>query len=195
LIIKHAVSHQKNDYFYFFCKGRRNGICNTLHLDIGWLEEVIEDHCATIRFMPEFITTVRAQVTTMLDENKAGTRLLHEQLTAELARLDSEEDNLISLAAGGAAQNKIQAKLHEIERQRARLTERLEKTDDELSQAARLIYIALTYLEDPQATYPRFVDHERRLFNQAIFQALYVAEEGVTSHDLHGSVPLGQESC
>jgi len=73
-----------------------------------------------------------------LGSTKAATKLLQAQCTKQLRALDTKESNLIDLAADGALpQDKIRARLHEITRQRKRLTERLADTDQDLSMAGR----------------------------------------------------------
>ncbi|GAB2960534.1 hypothetical protein LWP59_05540 [Amycolatopsis acidiphila] len=122
----------------------------------------------------------------MIAEDKTATRLLHRQLTSELQALDAREENLIDLAADGTLpQAKIKAKLREIEHQRQRLSERLTETGRDLSEGARLIEVCLKLLENPRELYRRCDDEQRRLLNQAIFQALYLEDGGVVSADLN----------
>lgn len=120
----------------------------------------------------------------MADEQTVGRRL-HKQLTSELKALDTQEHNLINLAADDALPKaKINSKIRDIERQRRHLTERLTETNEDISDSARLIEVGLKLLENPQEPYRRCDDEQRRLLNQAIFQALYIEDGQVTDHDL-----------
>lgn len=99
--------------------------------------------------------------------------------------LDSKESNLIDLAADGTVpQTRIRQKLREIQRERDRLTERLEVTNDDLVYDARLIEVCLTLMTDPYELYLRCDDDQRRLLNQALFTGLYVEDDHIASHDL-----------
>jgi site-specific DNA recombinase len=185
MIMQQTVNRYRNVYMYFFCRGRQNGTCTTPHIHVGRLEEAVEEHYATIRFSPEFLTEVRTHLAKAIDDENAAARLLHDQLTAELKTLDSKEENLLDLAADEEMPKaKIKSRLREIERRRQHLTERLGQTSEDLVEAAQLIERALTLLEDPQALYLRCDDDQRRMLNQAIFHALYVEEDKITGYEL-----------
>ncbi len=185
MIMQQTVNRYNTVYLYFFCRGRQNGTCDTPHIHVGRLEEAVEEHYATIRFAPRFLQEVRAHLATTIEDEQAAARLLHVQLTAELKALDDKEENLLDLAADGdLPQGKIKARLKDIKRRRQHLTERLGRASGELSEAARLVEAALTLLEDPQALYLRCDEQQRRMLNQAIFQALYVEEDKITGYEL-----------
>ncbi|WP_024876841.1 hypothetical protein [Saccharomonospora piscinae] len=124
------------------------------HINVVLIEDAVEAHYATIRFSATFIADVRAHIAEAIGEEEAAARLLQQQLTTVLQALDTREENLIDLAADGTApQTKIKAKLREIERQRRRLTERLNQTNEDLSDSARLIEVCLKLLENPRELY------------------------------------------
>jgi site-specific DNA recombinase len=181
MIFQRSVNPRGTVYHYFFCINKQGRGCATPHVNVALIEDAVEKHYDRIRFAPGFIAEVRAHLAQTLESEQAAVQLLHKQLKAELRALDTREDNLIDLAAdGGLPQGKIKAKLREIERQRERLTERLGKTSDDLSEAAKLIQVCLKLLETPRALYERCDEHQRRLLNQAIFHGLYVEDDGVT---------------
>lgn len=178
MILQHATNRRGNVYRYFFCTGRYDHSCELRYIPIAQAEEAVERHYATVRFTPEFIAAVRADLAAMLDEQQTTTKLLHAQLTKQLRELDTNESNLIDLAAdGGLPQEKIKAKLQEITRRRERLTARRQGVDEDLGTAAEIIETCLQLLEDPQALYQRCNDQQRRRLNQALFEALYIDEE------------------
>jgi site-specific DNA recombinase len=186
-----TVNRLGTEYFYFFCRNRQEGICDAPHIGIVHIEEAVEQHYAHVRFSAGFIADVRAHLKEAIGNEGASAQLLHQQLTTELRALDGREENLIDLAADGALpQAKIKAKLHDIERQRQHLSARLTETNDDLSDAARLIEACLTLLANPQELYRRCDDDQRRLLNQAIFHALYIEDDQITDHDL--SEPFAQ---
>ncbi|GAA2038917.1 recombinase family protein [Nocardiopsis rhodophaea] len=185
MIMQQTVNRTGNVYLYFFCRGRQNGTCDAPHIHVGRLEEAVERHYATIRFRPAFVNEMRAHLDETVGEEQLAATLLKQQLTAELKSLDDQEENLLDLAADGTLpQAKIKARLRKIEQRRASIGERLGRTNEDLSQAARLIEVCLKLLENPQELYLRCDDQQRRMLNQAIFHALYVEEDRIGSHDL-----------
>jgi len=184
MIIQHTVNSRGSEYTYFFCRNKQNGSCPSPHINVIRIEDAVEDHYATIRFSPEFISDVRTHLGQTLADQESATRLLKQQLTTQLHGLDAKEENLIDLAADSTLpQAKIKQKLREIERKH--LTERLQVTSEDLSDNARLIEACLTLLTNPQDLYRRCDDEQRRLLNQAIFLKLYVDHERITGHELH----------
>jgi site-specific DNA recombinase len=178
MILQHATNRHGTSYRYFFCAGRYDHSCELPYAPIGRVEEAVEEHYATLRFTSDFTATMRAELTAMLDEQQATTKLLHAQLTKQLRELDTKETNLIDLAADGTLpQDKIRSRLREIARQRERFTARLQDTTQDLGVMAEIIEACLQLLEDPQALYRRCDDQQRRRLNQALFEALYIDEE------------------
>jgi hypothetical protein len=101
-------------------------------------------------------------IETMNEEKKAG-RLLNEQLRAEINRLDTQEENLLDLAAdGGLATDKVKQRLAVIQRKRDQATERLGNSDERLEIGIRLIENALKLLADPQRLYLKFTPGDLR---------------------------------
>ncbi len=188
MIVQHATNRNGDVYRYLFCNGRFDHICELPYVPIEQVEEAVEDHYATVRFTPEFISAMRSHLTAMVDEQQTTTKLLQAQLTKQLRALDTKESNLIDLAAdGGLPQGKIKAKLRDITKQRDRLTTRLHDVDEDLSTGAEIIETCLQLLQDPQALYRRCNDQQRRRLNQALFEALYIDE------DLDGNVRVGHK--
>ena len=69
-------------------------------------------------------------------------------------------------------------RLVSIQRQRAKVHQRREQTGEQLDLGADLLERALLLLEHPQELYAQMGPEQRRLLNQAIFERLYVREEG-----------------
>ncbi|HEX3783108.1 MAG TPA: recombinase family protein [Pseudonocardiaceae bacterium] len=190
MLIQRTKNRWGTEYLYFFCASKRDKkqtTCPTPHVSVQHVEELVEQHYATVRFDPGFAAEVRAQLTTMLNDDNAASRLFHQQLTKELQALDVQESNLLDLSDGDlpdSAAAKIKRKLHDIDRRRQHLTERLGTTNDELSVSAQLIETCLTLLADPQELYRRCDDHQRRLLNQALFHAFYIEDDEISDSDL-----------
>ena len=189
LIIQRAINRHGTTYMYFFCRNKQVRTCSTPHINMLHVEDAVEEYYATIRFTSEFITEVRAHVAVTMADTEVASRLRRQQLRAELRALDVREDNLINLMATTdetvpTAKAKIVAKLREIEHQRQHLTKRLGETDDDLADSAHLIELCLRLLEHPQELYRRCDDEQRRLLNQALFEAIYIDHDEVTDAKL-----------
>lgn len=177
LIIQHTVNSRGNEYTYFFCRNKQEGTCPTPHINVLRIEDAVEHHYATVRFSADFIADVREHIAGTLADQEGAARLLKQQLTTQLRGLDAKESNLIDLAADSSLpQLRIKQKLREIQRERERLTERLQTTNDDLSDGARLVEACLQLLSEPQELYRRCDDEQRRLLNQAIFLRLTSTE-------------------
>lgn len=186
MIIQRTVNRHGTECLYFFCRNKRDGTCQAPHVHVDLVEDAVERHYASIRFTPAFIDDVRAQIDTVISEQEKSARLLHQQLSGQLAELDTQEENLIDLAADGTLpQTKVKTKLRDIERQRKHLTGRLDTASADLTDSARLIEASLRLLENPQELYRRCTEQQRRLLNQAIFHGLYIEAEEITHADLH----------
>ena len=48
------------EYFYFFCRGRQEGVCDQPYLNVHAVEQAVLDHYATVSFSEEFKAAVRA---------------------------------------------------------------------------------------------------------------------------------------
>ncbi|GAB3473743.1 hypothetical protein GCM10027521_00870 [Amycolatopsis cihanbeyliensis] len=191
MIIQRTLNSKGAGYLYFFCRGRQTGTCDAPHVNAELVEDAVERHYATIRFSQAFIADIRAQIDTVVNEQEKAARLLHQQLSSQLHELDTQEENVIDLAADGTLpQTKVKAKLRHIEHQRRHLAQRRDTASTDLTDAARLIDVSLTLLERPEQLYRRCNEQQRRLLNQGIFHTIYIEDEDVTDHNLQE--PFGQ---
>jgi len=46
------------EYFYFFCRGRQEGLCDQPYLNVHRVEQEVIDHYATVSFSDKFKTAV-----------------------------------------------------------------------------------------------------------------------------------------
>lgn len=121
---------------------------------------------------------------TLKDEQQSSD-LLRQQLKTQLLRLDTQESNLIELAAeNSSAKRKVRQKLLDIERERDRLQRRLIDVENEITAGAELLEVALGLLERPDELYERATDAGRRAINQALFAKLHVYRDEISSDEL-----------
>ena len=178
LILTKARGRRGVDYFYFLCRGRQQGLCDLPHLPVEHVDDAVLRHWATEQISEEIQTRVRQGLKAVLDETTTSLRLLHEQLTVELARIDREEENLLDLAADGSFDtSKVRTRLTRLHAKRREIQERLTSSDERIAQGADVLQMQLDLLRDPQALYRQLSDHGRRLLNQAMFEKLLVDQD------------------
>ncbi|GAB3566132.1 hypothetical protein GCM10027445_12430 [Amycolatopsis endophytica] len=186
MIIQRTINSKGAEYLYFFCRGRQKEACQAPYVNVTLVEDAVERRYAAIRFSQPFIADMRDQIDAVLGEQEKSARLLRRQITAQLKELDTKEENLIDLAADSALpQTKVKEKLRDIAHERRRLEEHLDTANADLTNSAQLVNSRLALLEQPDQLYRRCNDHQHRLLNQAIFQALYIEHDKTTDGELH----------
>jgi site-specific DNA recombinase len=164
-------------YLYFFCRRKQQHRCGARYIAAEAIESAVVDYYATIRFPGEQAARIRKLMHETLEEVERSHKLRHEQLTAELLRLDRQEENLLDLVADGEESSvKVKERLGVIKRRRSALTAQLDETGERLAFGAQLLEDALALLEDAQGMYERMGPEQRRLMNQALFEKLYIDE-------------------
>lgn len=191
MIIQRATGRHGGEYRYFFCRGVQSHVCDAPYSNLDLVEAAVEEHYKTLRFHSGFIDALRKAMHRTLADSASATRLLRTDLTKQLKSLDVKEDNLLDLAASGElARDKIQQRLRDVERQRAKLTKQLEDIIDDLPEAQKFLDLCLQLLEDPHRLYLSASDSTRRRLNQAIFSHLFVFNEQIA--DASVTSPLAE---
>ena len=168
-------------YLYFFCRRKQQHLCISRYLEGDAVEAAVLDFYGTLDFPSDLAARVRAQLHDVLDDEEKASKLRHEQLTAELLRLDRQEENLIDLAADGNLPTaKVKQRLGIILRQKNKLSQQLAESNERLAVGAALIENALLVLNNPQRLYERMSPEQRQLMNLAIFEKLYIFDDGIT---------------
>jgi site-specific DNA recombinase len=168
-------------YLYFFCLRKQDHQCDSHYNGGDMIEDAIVEHYATVRFPEDMAARLRKAMHDTIAEEERTERLARQQLTTQLRRLDSQEENLLNLAADGEMPTeKIKRRLGTIKRQREKVTEQLAQASGRLAYGVELIERALLLLDNPQALYKALGEEQRRMMNQAIFERFYVIEDRVT---------------
>lgn len=76
--------------------------------------------------------------------------MLSKHITAELARLDKREENLLDLAEDGQLTSGKVNRLNKIRKQRSRLEEKRAEVDSQLEVGAAFLNAVLDLLKDPE---------------------------------------------
>ena len=185
LILLTATGKQGTTYPYFICRGTQDHSCDSPYSAVDRVEDAVAEHYRTITLSPDFVGAVRANMNAALDDQVASLRLLREQVENHLARLSTQEDNLIDLAAdGGLDTGKVRTKLREITRYREQLKNELTALDGDLKPGLDLIDAYLRLLENAYELYQFAGDEVRRELNQSIFSHVYVGIDEVLGDEI-----------
>lgn len=137
-------------YECFFCRLRKEGVCDLPFLPAEQVEAAVLDHYHELTLTPEFVTNV----TTVLDEavadRQGSIRAIHTQLNKRLHELDVKEERLLVLATDGQLpQGKIKARLGKIEMERESVRSRMLGTTAELVAGVEVVKTALELASNP----------------------------------------------
>jgi site-specific DNA recombinase len=121
-----------------------------------------------------------------LADEQRTTEIFKQQLTAELTRLDTQDENLLDFVANGEmATSKVKVRLGRIHQQQERVRQQLDAITRNLEAGVALLERALRLLENPQKLYRSMGPKQRQLLNLAIFEKLYVIEDYVSDATYH----------
>lgn len=120
------------EYFYFYCRGRQEGLCDVPYLNVAAVEQAVIDHYATVTFSDEFKAAVRAQLDAALVHDLGSTQGVRDRLEGRLEALDTKESNLLDLAADGdLPKAKIKEKLIAIHDERVGIRRDIQRLEGE----------------------------------------------------------------
>ncbi len=180
-IIINSASGRGGRYDYFFCRLRQEHLCDSPYMQIERVEEAIERYWYRLTLNNAFLEGARRGLKRTIEGDQAATRSLHTQLTANLRKLDQQQENLVDLAADGTLpRDVVQRRMNGITKSRAAMTARLENTEKKLTAVLEYIDAALSILERPGDLYAGATDEQRRMLNQAVFSRIYVEADEVT---------------
>jgi site-specific DNA recombinase len=173
------------EYFYFFCRGRQEGLCDQPYVNVHTVEQAVLDHYATVMFPEEFKTAVRTRLDEALALDQGSTQSIRDRLAGRLAALDTKEDNLLDLATDGELpKDKIKERLMAIRDERASIKRDVERLDAELAVGRQVFTLALDLLDRPQELYRQAGPSVRQMLNRTIFTKLKMDGGQVTSDEL-----------
>jgi site-specific DNA recombinase len=172
-------------YYYFFCSGRRKGLCDLPYIPVEVLEEaVMRYYGQVLATTPEGLAELRAGIDEALDSDHGISDDMREQFARRLEALDKKESYFLDLAAEeGWPKDKLRSKIDAIRQERAAIQHTIERADQRLDLSRQIMYDALTLLAEPQVAYERGSETIRSLLNKAFFTRLYVDGEKIAEHE------------
>ncbi len=185
MILQRTVGRHGGVYNYFFCRARQEKLCSTPHLPVAQVEESVRRQLATLVMPTDFANRVRQLLQTALDSDQSHEKHMRRQLKERLSTLETQENNLLDLAAGGTlAASKIRARLQTIADERERIEKDSDKGAGDLLVGTEVIRAALDLIEHVGEAYRQGSQPVRRDLVQAFFSRLYVDGDGINEERL-----------
>jgi site-specific DNA recombinase len=183
-IVQRAVGNG-GEYFYFYCRGRQEGLCDAPYLNVQAVEQEVIRHFATVSFPDEFKVAVRVRLDEALAGDLGSNQAVRERLAAQLRALDTRESNLLDLAADAELpKEKIKEKLISIRDEREHIRREVKRLDAELEVGRQMFTLALDLLDRPEELYREAGPSLRKLIVQTIFTKLKLDGKAVTADEL-----------
>jgi site-specific DNA recombinase len=187
-IVQRAVGRHGGEYYYFFCKGRQDGICDHPYVPIEKMEAAIEAYYRARIHLPEaFRAEIRAMVDEAVDEQFSLTGDMRDQYAKRLEALDKKESYFLDLAAEeGWPKDKLRERIGAIRAERSDIQANLTEAQQQLDVGRSIFYQALELLDNPAELYARAEDNEvvRATLNKAFFARFMIDGHKVVKGEL-----------
>ena len=95
------VRGRGGDYQYFFCRRRQEHLCDAPYIQLPRLEDAVVRFWQRQQVTEAFSKALREGIHRTVDNDQRATRSLHKQVSTNLKKLDTQEQNLLDLAADG----------------------------------------------------------------------------------------------
>ena len=172
-------------YYYFFCTGRQDHICDHPYIPVEVMEQAVINHYTTLGLPEEFRTLIRSLIDDAKTNNSMLSDDMRDKLTANLAKLDKKETYFLDLAAEEEwPKDKLCEQLATVRNERNRIERTLEQAENRLDDGAQFLTHALELMTDPHGMYSTGSEAVRAIMNRTIFAKLYVDGDSITGHEL-----------
>ena len=172
LIVQRAVGQRGGVYYYFFCRGRQQGLCDLPFIPVEVLEDAVVHYYADAVTLPAgWLALVRAGVDEAVNGHHELSDALREQYARRLDALDRKENYFLDLAAEQDwPKDKLRVKIDAIRHERKEIEGTLEQAEHHLDRGREVFASAFALLEAPQAAYERGDEAVRSILNKAFFK-------------------------
>jgi site-specific DNA recombinase len=181
-LVYHRIRGNGGLYEYFGClshQGRR-GPCGARHLHVSDVERAVERYYRTVRLTASQRQAVRKAVEEHASALMQTAQEESERHSRRLQELQQQQKKLLHLFYKKAvAEEVLVAEQDRIENERSEAHRWAEAAAHDATEVTETLAEALRLLEDPQIAYAQATPHQRRLLNQAIFEALLIRDEDV----------------
>ena len=185
--LEYSRSRNGNLYDYFYCLERQRNprSCDFVATRCSLVEQRVLDHYRDIQLLPEKAVEIRAALGEALSARRNEAVAVEQVQTLRIQRLSNEREKLLRLHYAEAIpfdlfkkdQERIARELRDARDELAAVSVSFETIDQNLSKALELV-------RDCHAAYEGASAGVRRQYNQAIFEKLYVQQDGDVAHEL-----------
>jgi site-specific DNA recombinase len=186
LVVQRAEGRHGGEYFYFFCRGRQQGLCDLPFIPVDVLEEAVVRYYGDAVSLPgDWLAQIRGGVDEAAKGHQGLSDALRQQYAKRLDALDRKENYFLDLAAEqGWPKDKLRVKIDAIRSERSQIEDTLANAEHHLDRGREVFRQALALLEAPRAAYERGDEVVRSILNRAFFARLYVDAGRVIDHEM-----------
>jgi hypothetical protein len=145
---------------------------------------------------PDFVAEMRRHVNVAVDVEQAAERSARARLTAQLKKLETQEANLIDVAADGElATTAVKERLRDIAIQRRNIIDKLSRSEEQARRQADTVLAYLDLLSRPYSFYVASDDTIKRKILEAFFIRIWLEddEQGILARiEVHEPIVLIQ---
>ncbi|MFM7534730.1 MAG: recombinase family protein [Acidimicrobiales bacterium] len=186
LIVSKNKGRRGKVYEYFVCIGRqkKSNACLQKAVLIDLVEAKVEDHYRDVQPSAELLERIRSVLLAELAEGRAFASKEREAQARRIRKLEDERSKLLDgYYAGAIPVDLMKREQTRITRELNHANERLDAMSAEFDVVEANLEQAVTLAANWHDAYMRATSTERRLLNQAIFEKLYVDEQGEIVHE------------
>lgn len=185
LLYSRNRGHRGDIYEYYVCAGKHVRTCTQPYHRAADVEGAVEQLYAEVELTGEQRDKVRELLETYLAEfEKIADREIR-RARSTLERLDNQERKLLAAHYADRISDYIYNEEQErIRRERIAATSQLQQHQGDTDTVRRTLELALELAADTEHVYRNAKPNERRLLNQAFFEAIEVDGDEIASHTL-----------
>ncbi len=185
-IVQRTKNRHGGVYYYFFCTGRQDRICDHPYIPVEVMEQAVINHYSRLAFPKVFRTEVRSRVDQAAADNHKLSDTMRDKLAKQLDKLDTKENYFLDLASEEEwPKDKLRDKIAAIRTERRSITRSLDQAESQLDGGVQTLTLALNLLEDPQRMYRTGSEAVRTIMNRTIFHKLFVDGDTIVGHELN----------
>lgn len=181
LVVHMAKNRHGVTYEYFICSGRhsKTNDCVRQAMSIPLIENKIVNYYKTLALTPALRRDIQRHLREQLEASITETRQIQHELLREQTRLQDRSRKLLDGHLSGIIPSSLYAEEQEaVSRQLATIEERRQAATVRFADIDRNLDLAMELLENCYEAYLRAPDDIRRRFNQALFEKVFIEEDG-----------------
>ncbi len=172
-------------YEYFVCAGKQEGTCSQPHHRVAAVERAVEDEYAKVELSAESQARIRKDVHAQVQTLNEQAEPERQARIEELRRIAQHEKKLLQAHYDDHISSELFAEEQDrLRREKITAEKRLQELQTDHSAALEQLDLALQLTDHIQAAYITAQPTTRRLFNQAIFERIWISRETVEDAQL-----------